>query len=117
MPAGEIGAAEVANFSSTHEIIQRAQRFFDGRDGIECMQLKEVDVISAKPFQRTLDRTDQMKPRGANVIRSVPETECGLGGDEYFVASAGDGFAENFLGLPIGINIGAVQTEEQTSEL
>src|ERR1017187_7160835 len=97
MPTGEVRATEITNFPRTNEIVERAQRLFDGCDGIETVQLKEVNVIGAKTFQGTFHGTDQMKARGPDIIRPVTETKCRFGGNEHFITTTGDGFSKDFL--------------------
>src|SRR5664280_2919517 len=116
MPAGEIRAAEITDFSCAHEIVERAQGFFDGCDRIETVQLKQVNVIGAETFKRTFNGADQMKTRGANIIRPVTETKSSFRGNENFVAATGDGFAENFFRQPGGINVGAVEHRQTSFE-
>lgn len=45
MPAGEIRAADVADFSSAYQIVECVQRFLDRGERVKGVQLKEVDVI------------------------------------------------------------------------
>src|SRR5437667_8009173 len=97
MPAGEIRAAKVTNLPRTHHVIQRADRFLNRRDGIEGVELKQVNVIGAETLEGALDRIDQMMARGTDVIRSVTAAKGGLGGDENLVAPSHDGFAKDFL--------------------
>ena len=39
----------------------------------------------------------------------LPDGEGGFGGDEQAIAFAGDGFAEDFFGDAVGINVGGVE--------
>lgn len=63
MPAGEIGAADVANLASSHEIIERLHRFINGRERIEGMELKQINVIDADAFETGLDGSGDVLPR------------------------------------------------------
>ena len=78
MPAGKVGAADVADLARPHQIVERAQRLFDRRDGVEAVQLIEVDVVGAEPAQAGLARRDQVVPRGADVVRPGPMRNVAL---------------------------------------
>ena len=73
------------------------------------MQVVHIDVVGAQPLQRALERLDQVVARRAHLIRAVAGAKSRLGRYYHRVASSGDRFAENFLGLPVGIDIGAVK--------
>ena len=101
MPAGEIGAAGVADFSGADEIIEAAQNFFLRCHGVKAMELEQVDIIGAKAFQRTIHGFRQMGARGAHIIGPVAEAEGCLGGNDHLVAAALDGSTQNFFGQPL----------------
>ena len=42
------------------DIVQGRERLFNGRVGIESMDLIEIDVIEAKPPERSVDGVHQM---------------------------------------------------------
>ena len=48
LPGGKIRAADVADFALTHEVGQRAERFFERRQRIEAVNLVEVDVVGVQ---------------------------------------------------------------------
>ncbi len=56
---------------------------------------------------------DQMIARGADVVGSVADAEGGFGGDQNLVAIAAfDGFAENFFGEAVGVDVGGVEMKD-----
>ncbi len=112
MPAREIRAADVADFSGAHEIVERVQRFLDRGEGVKGVQLEEVDVIGAEPAQGRLDRMGQVMAGRADFVRSFAGLEGCLRGDEDSVASALDGLAEDFLRQPARIDIGGIEHVE-----
>ena len=52
MPAGEIGTADVADFSGADEDIEGGEDFLDGGEGVKGVELKEIDVFGAEAFGR-----------------------------------------------------------------
>ena len=56
VPAGEVRRADVANLAGAHEVIERAEHFLDRGQGVEPVQLEEIDVIGAEPPQALVDR-------------------------------------------------------------
>src|SRR5204862_6768302 len=48
MPAGKVRATDVADLAGAHAIVERAQRFLDGRERVEAVQLVEIDVVGAE---------------------------------------------------------------------
>ena len=109
MPAGEIGAAGVADFSGADEIIEAAHHLLLRRHGVKAVELEQVDIIRAQTFQRAIDGFGQMGAGGAHIIGPVAEAEGCLGGNDHLVAAALDGGTQNFLGQSLGIDIGAVE--------
>jgi hypothetical protein len=61
MPAGEIRRADVANFPSAHEIVERVEDLFHRRHRIEAVQLEEIDVVGAQPAEAGVDRAQQLE--------------------------------------------------------
>ena len=81
VPAGEIRAADVADLAGAHQVVERAQRLLDRRQGVEAVQLKEVDVIGAEPLagsprRRGSDGSATSRRRWARrPVRKVPLVE------------------------------------------
>src|SRR5271156_1687112 len=109
VPAGKIGAADVTDFSAADEDVERAENFFDGSERVETVELEKIDVIGFEAAQAAFDGVDQMEARRADVVRARTGFECGFGGDENFVAAAGNGAAENSFGFAVGVNVSAVE--------
>ena len=62
VPAGEVRAADVANFAGAHEIVESDENFLDGRHRIEAVQLEEVDIVGAQAAQACFNSPQQMEP-------------------------------------------------------
>ena len=62
MPAGEVRAADVANFAGTHEVVEGAEDFLDGRHCIEAVQLEEVEIVGAEAPQARFNSSQQLEP-------------------------------------------------------
>ncbi len=54
VPAGEIGAADVTDLAGADEVVEGAQGFLDGGEGVEAVQLEEVDVVRAEAAEGRL---------------------------------------------------------------
>src|SRR5580692_10910772 len=109
MPAGKIGAADVADFSTADQHVEGAEDFFDRSERVETVQLEQIDVIGFEAAQAAFHRVDQVKTRGAHVVRIVAGFEGGFGGDDDFVAAPGDRSAQHFFRIAAGINVGGVE--------
>src|SRR5580704_6783678 len=97
MPTGKIGARDVADFAATDQCIESVERFFDGGQGIETVQMVDVEVIRVEAAEAGFAGLEDVVARRADVVGTVAEAESGFGGDEKIVALACDGFAENFF--------------------
>jgi len=109
MPAGEVGAGDVTDFALTHKIVQRIEHLVDRREGVEAMQMVDVHVIGVETAQAAFKLLPQVVAGGAFVVGAVAHGEGSFGGDERLVALAFEGFAEDFLGLAVGVDIGGVK--------
>ena len=78
VPAGEVRAADVADLAGAHQVVERAQHLLDRRQGVEAVQLIEVDVVGAQPPQARLDRPDQVIARRADVVGPGPKRKVPL---------------------------------------
>ena len=47
LPAGEIGDADITQIARTHERIQRRQHLLDRCEGVEGVELEQIDVVGA----------------------------------------------------------------------
>ncbi len=50
-----------------------------------------------------------MMAGGAEIVGAFAHVECGFGGNQNAGAASGDGFAEDFFGCALGINVGGVE--------
>ena len=112
MPAGEVGAADIADLARTHEIVQRAERLLGRRQRVEAVQLEQVDMLGAEAPERRLHRVDQMVARAAHLVGALAGAEGGLGRDQHLVAPALDRRPQHLLGGACGIDVGAVEHRE-----
>src|SRR5882724_1999496 len=106
VPAREVRTADVAQLAGTHEIIERAQGFLDGRLRVEAVQLEEVDIVRPESAQAPLAGLQQMMTRGADVVGSFSRAKSRLRRDDHAIAAAGDRLAQNLLGQTVRIDIG-----------
>ena len=60
VPAGEVGAADVADFSRAHHVIQGVEGLLHGGARIEAVELEQIDVVGAQPAQACLDCRQQV---------------------------------------------------------
>jgi hypothetical protein len=109
MPAGKIGAGDVADFAALDERIEHLKSFFDGREGVKGVHVVDVDVVDAKAAKRVFAGLNQVIARRADIVGTVAHCESSFRGDENAVAFAGDGFAEDFFREAARINVGGVE--------
>ena len=60
VPAGKIGAGDVANFSALDQLIEAAESLFDGRERVESVEMVDVDVVGAEAAQAGFAGLNQM---------------------------------------------------------
>ena len=48
MPAGEIGAGDVADLAAADERVESVEDFFDGGEGVEAVHVVDVDVVGVR---------------------------------------------------------------------
>ena len=97
MPAGPVGDADITDLARADQCIEGRQRFFGRSLCIKAMQLDEIDVIGAQPFQRRVHRLQNVEARRAHVIGAIAAAEGEFGGDQNLVAPPLDRGAQNFL--------------------
>jgi hypothetical protein len=61
-PGRVVRAADIAHFTSAHQVGQRLDRLFDRRLGIVGVSLVEVDIIGLKPAETIVTGTDEVRP-------------------------------------------------------
>ena len=81
MPAGKIGAADVADFPAADQNVERAEHFLDGRERVVTVELEEVDVIGFQAAEAAFDGVEQMEARRADVVEVGAGLEGGFGGN------------------------------------
>src|SRR5437588_323742 len=97
MPAGEIGATDVSDFSRAHQSVERAQGLLHGRLRVKSVQLKQVNVIGPQAFQCLINGANQVESRRTDIIRPLSDTKRRLRGNKNSVTLASNGLAENFF--------------------
>src|SRR5262245_7587969 len=109
MPAGEIGAGDVADLAAARQRVQCIERLLDRRERVETMHVVDVDVIDSEPPQACVTSSEQMMTRRAGVIRAFAESKGRLGRNQEVVALALYGLAENFLGKSIRVDVSRIE--------
>jgi hypothetical protein len=111
VPAGEVGAGDVADFSCGDEFVQRAEGFFDGGGGVEGVQVVDVDVVGVEALEGVFEGLDEMVAGAADVVGAkIATAEGGLGGDEDVLSwQVRDGFAEDDFAVAVGVDVGGVE--------
>src|SRR6202022_212397 len=51
MPAGKVGAGDVADFALVHKAVQSIESFFDRRQGVEAVEVVNVHIIGVEAAQ------------------------------------------------------------------
>src|SRR5215469_14747730 len=109
MPAGKIGAGNVADLAGTDERVESVEDFLDGCERIEAVHVVDVDDVGVEAAEAGFAGLNEVITRGADVVGIFAHGERGFRRDEYTVALAGDGFAEDFLGDALRVNVGGVE--------
>ncbi len=109
LPAGKIGNADIAQLARAHERVEGRQHLFDGRSGIEGVQLQQVDIVGSEPFQRLFHTADQARARRACGVRSFADRKRQLRRQNDVVAPALDRGAKNLFRSAVGIDVCRVE--------
>ena len=90
-------------------MVERAQNFFDGSERVESVKMVDVDVIGAQASQAGFAGLKQMMARGPEIVRPFAHAKRGLGGNQDILAASCDGFAEDFFGEALRVDVGGVE--------
>ena len=82
LPGGEVGAANIANLSGFHQVIQGAKRFFNGGCRVREMILVEVEVVGVEPPQTGFHSSANVPARGPPLIGRIPHGEGKFAADQ-----------------------------------
>ena len=109
LPCSKRRAAAVANLACPHQIIQRAQGFFDWCERIRAVNDVEIDPVGFEPLQTGIDGGQNVAARStfqvARVIHGQPAFAC----QHDVFATFTQTFAENFLRFTaIAISVGSI---------
>ena len=94
-----------------HAVVERPQRLLERRDGIEAVDLVEIDVIEAEPLQAGRDLIHDVAARQPDRVRARPHPAAHLGRDDDVLAldaEIAQRLAELNLRLAFGIDVGGV---------
>ena len=112
VPAGEVGAGDVADLALADEVVEGVEGLFDGGGRVEGVQVVDVDVVGVEALEGAArERLDEVVAGGADVVGAdVAAAEGGLGGEEdVFALEVGDGFAEDGFAVAVGVDVGGVE--------
>jgi hypothetical protein len=90
--------ADIAGLAGFHDSVERFQRFVDRRRRIETVQLVKIDIIRLQPFQRRIDRIEDVLARHALVPGLGSHLAHAFRGEHVARALALQPTAENLLG-------------------
>ena len=111
LPGRKIGAADRAHQPARDAIVERAHGLLQRGDGIEAVDLVEIDIIELQSFQAAGDLVHDMAARQADGIGTGPGARAHLGGDDEAFArdlEIGERLTEHHFRAALGINIGRV---------
>src|SRR5271170_1886831 len=111
LPSGEVGAANRPHEATRHAVVERPQRLFERGDGIEAVDLVEVDMVEPEPLQARADLIHDMAARQADRVRPRPHPATHFRRDDHVLAldaEVAQGLAELTLGLALRIDVGGV---------
>ena len=97
LPRVHAGGAKVERLACLDHVVESFAGLFDGRVGIEAVNLVEVDVIDVETLERGVDGGHDVLAREAAVVRRVGHGAADFGGDDE-VFAAGLELAEEFAG-------------------
>ena len=70
LPGGVVRAADRPHEAAAHAIVERPQRLFERRDGVEAVDLVEIDMIEARAASDWRRLIHDMSAREADGVRS-----------------------------------------------
>ena len=112
VPGGEIRTTDMAHLAALDQVVERTQRFLDGRAMIGRMKLIKVDPVGAEPLQAVLDSAHDIVALGALPRAALVHRKAELGGDHDLLAARAERTSEQFFRrtrLAPGINVGDVE--------
>src|SRR5579872_71218 len=109
MPSGKVRTSDVAYLPTLHEIVERAQHFFDRSERVEPMQMVDVDVVRAQSLQTRIASLNQMVPGRSDIVWPNSHLERCFCRDQDALPLASDRLAENRFGQSVRVNVGRVE--------
>src|SRR5262249_8739445 len=88
VPAGIIGAADIADLALLHEGIEGLHRLLERGRAVPLMHLVEVDMIGPETLEAGFRLLDDMPAREAPIVRPLAHREADFGRDERAIAPA-----------------------------
>jgi NADPH-dependent curcumin reductase CurA len=109
LPAGIVGAARVTDLARPDQVVERRQRLFERRQGIEAVQLVEVDIICLEPAQARLAGLDDMQTRAADIVGARSGAAPHLGRDHDLLPPVAQRMRQDFLRPALRVCIGRIE--------
>jgi hypothetical protein len=92
-----------------HEVGQCPEGFLDVGVGARSVDLVEVDPVGLEAAQRVLDLADDPSPGAPLLVGFLAHRHVELGGeDDVVAAAASEGFADDLLGLALGVDVSGI---------
>jgi hypothetical protein len=92
------------------------ERLLDRREGVERVELEEINVVRAEPPQAIVDRLREVKARRTGLVVPRPGAKAALGGDQHFIAAAFDCLPQNLFRLAPRVDISGVEHRQSRIE-
>jgi len=109
LPRRPVADAQVEHLARAHEVIERPQRLFHRREGVEGVTEVDIDAVGAEPPQAALDRLLDVPPREAPLVVARTHREADLCRDDQLVALAGHQMAQDFFRAALLVDVRAVK--------
>ena len=112
LPGHQVRAADVADLTGAHEIVERPQCFVERRREVGAVDLVEVDIVRTEPNETVLDRVQDVPAGETDGVGTRPRSAPRLGRDDHVLACNSeilDCAAQNSLRLAFGIDIGGTE--------
>src|SRR5579859_719931 len=107
-PAAEVGQSEIARLARTDDVAHGDDGFLQGCIIEIAMQVIDVDIVAAEPFQAGIDRLHDPFAPESHLIRARPHDVADFGGEYPMIAVGRDELAGNALRFAFRILVGGV---------
>ncbi len=116
------GEADVECLATLHGGVEGGHGFLQAGVGIGAVRVEDIDVIEAEALERLIERGEEVLARAIFAIGTVPHIVAGFGGDDQFIAVAGEVFDEDAADIFLGragrwaVVIGVIEMGDATVE-